>query len=274
MTTKDKIDSITKNLKDLLSNNAATTLSSIEFDGEIVGKGLMWTGSGAIKQLIFTVNPDRLHSSESIDLAQGSSYYIDGQPVLSVDSLGGSVTKSSLTEVGILEGLLVNGSVSIDQYLYFNSHTNRLGLGTSEPNATISIVNKGTETIFDSGIVGTLTAADFAVVTENISRISVAKDGDIQLGNTKQPLIQVSVHGQLAVKVSNPDPNVDLHVNGPIKFDGHLQRYDSAPPISGYHSVGDIVWNTQPRIESYVGWVCINPGDPGRWEPFGKIGNQ
>jgi len=274
MTTKDKIDSITKNLKDLLSNNAATTVSSIEFDGEIVSKGLMWTGSGAIKHLIFTVNPDRLHSSESFDLAQDRSYYIGEQPVLSSDRLGGGVTKSSLTEVGILDGLLVNGSVSVNQYLYFNSSTNRLGFGTNEPNAAISIVSKGAETILDSGVIGTLTAADFTVVTENVSRITVAKDGDIQLGNTKHPLIQVSVHGQLAVKVSNPDPNVDLHVNGPIKFDGHLQRYDSAPPVSGYHSVGDIVWNTQPRIESYVGWICINPGDPGRWEPFGKIGNQ
>ena len=37
---------------------------------------------------------------------------------------------------------------------------------------------------------------------------------------------------------------------------------------------GDIIWNIQPRMNSYVGWVCIQTGAPGLWSPFGKIGNS
>ena len=82
------------------------------------------------------------------------------------------------------------------------------------------------------------------------------------------------MHGKLSVGVSVPDPEVDLHVAGPIKFEGQIHRYNIAPPKSGYNSVGDIIWNSQPMLEHYVGWVCIVAGNPGRWEPFGKIGNQ
>lgn len=274
MTTKDKIDSITKNLKDLLSNNVGTTVSSIQFDGDIVGKGLQWTGSGHIKQIVFNTNPDRLCSSESIDIAGNKSLLIGGDVVLSGTALGDTVKHSNLTQLGILEGLLVEGSVSINQYVYFDSQTNNLGFGTPNPKAQISIVDKSRETALDKGKVGTISKDNFDIVTNNISRINVAASGDIQFGNPNQPLSKVSVHGQLAIKVTNPDPEVDLHVNGSVRFSGHLQKYGSYPPTSGYHSVGDIIWNDQPKIDSYAGWICINAGDPGRWEPFGKIGNQ
>jgi hypothetical protein len=34
---------------------------------------------------------------------------------------------------------------------------------------------------------------------------------------------------------------------------------------------GDILWNTNPAQGGYVGWVCVKPGKPGEWLPFGKI---
>jgi hypothetical protein len=80
------------------------------------------------------------------------------------------------------------------------------------------------------------------------------------------------VHGKLAVKVNMPDPEVDLHVNGAIKFNGKLHKYAATHPISGAYNTGDIVWNTEPKVNNFVGWVCVQAGDPGIWAPFGKIG--
>jgi hypothetical protein len=122
------------------------------------------------------------------------------------------------------------------------------------------------------GMVGTYASHDLDIVTDNTSRIAIGANGNIQLGNTKQPPVQVNVHGKLAVKVNMPDPEVDLHVNGAIKFNGKLHKYDRQHPIAGSFNAGDIVWNTEPRVNSFVGWVCVQAGDPGIWSPFGKIG--
>jgi hypothetical protein len=123
------------------------------------------------------------------------------------------------------------------------------------------------------GIVGTFAGHAFDIVTDNTSRISVSAGGNIQLGNTKQPPVQVNIHGKLAVKVNMPDPDVDLHVAGAVKFNGKLQKHGSTYPTVGAHNIGDIVWNSEPKINHFVGWICVQAGDPGVWAPFGKIGN-
>ena len=254
--------------------------TSIIFSGDnISGKGLLWTGQGYTKQLVYNSNPDRLFSSETIDLGKGKSLSINGVTVLDSQELGPSITKSSLREVGRLKGLIVDGSISVDQYLFYNSTSNRLGLGTEEPNASLSVVEDGVEMLLGTkdstrGVVGTFASHSVDIVTDNTSRISISAGGNISLGNNKTPPVQVSVHGKLAIKVNSPDPEVDLHVSGSIKYDGHLQKYDRSYPISGSYNAGDMVWNTEPKMNSYVGWVCIQAGSPGIWAPFGKIGNQ
>jgi hypothetical protein len=49
--------------------------------------------------------------------------------------------------------------------------------------------------------------------------------------------------------------------------------YDSAFPVSGTWSKGDIVWNTLPTSPGYIGWVCITGSNPGpmAWSAFGAI---
>lgn len=46
----------------------------------------------------------------------------------------------------------------------------------------------------------------------------------------------------------------------------------SAPTI-GTHYKGDIVYNSNPTAGGNLGWVCITPGIPGTWKPFGSIQN-
>lgn len=243
------------------------------------GSGLLWIGKGNTKQLVFLTNPDRIFLSENIDLARNKNYSINNIMVLNENSLGTTITKSYLKEVGRLKGLIVEGTTSLGEHFYFDKDSKRFGIGTEQPNAAISIVDNNVELILGTNssakaFIGTLASHSLDIITDNQNRISISSDGNILLGNFKSAPIQTSINGKLSIRIQNPDPDVDLHVSGPIKFNGKLQTHGSGIPDSGSFNKGDIVWNTDPRIGSYAGWICVNSGTPGLWEPFGKIGNQ
>jgi hypothetical protein len=205
-----------------------------------------------------------------------SVFSIGNTVVLSTKELGSTVLKSNLQTVGRLQGLIVDGSVNINQYLIYNGTTDRLGLGTEAPNAAFSVAENAIEVMLGTnddfhGMVGTFASTDFDIVTDNTSRISVKANGNIDLGNAKRNPIQVKVNGKLSVGVENPDPAVDLHVAGAVRFSGHIQMYASNSPQEGTYAVGDIVWNTSARVGTGVGWVCLRAGSPGAWYPFGEI---
>jgi hypothetical protein len=240
------------------------------------GKGVIWTGNGITKQFVYNGNPDRFFSSESIDLDREKKLTIGGDLVLSSKELGSSVVKSNLQTVGRLRGLIVDGSLNINQYLIYNGTTDRLGLGTEAPNAAFSVAENAIEVMLGTnddfhGMVGTFASTDFDIVSDNTTRISVKANGNIDLGNPNRNPIQVKVNGKLSIGVENPDPAVDLHVAGAVRFSGHVQMYAGEPPQEGTYGVGDIVWNTNARVGTGVGWVCLRAGSPGSWYPFGEI---
>lgn len=49
------------------------------------------------------------------------------------------------------------------------------------------------------------------------------------------------------------------------------ERYASAAPSSGYHAVGERVWNSAPTAGGTMGWVCTTAGNPGTWKTWGPI---
>jgi hypothetical protein len=243
---------------------------------ENFGKGVIWSGSGYTKQFVFNGNPDRFFSSESIDLGKDRHLSIGGTVVLSSKELGSSITKSNLQTVGRLNGLIVDGSLNINQYLIYNGVTDRLGLGTDAPNAALSVAENAIEVMLGTndafhGMVGTFASTDFDIVTDNTTRISVKANGNVELGNPNRNPIQVKINGKLSIGVENPDPAVDLHVAGAVRFGGHIHMYAATPPQEGTYSVGDIIWNTSARVGTGVGWVCLRAGSPGAWYPFGEI---
>jgi hypothetical protein len=252
----------------------------IVFSGkDIEGKGILWSGQGNTKQFIYAANPDRFFVSENLDFARGKSITINNIKLIDDKELGPTITKSNLREVGKLKGLIVDGSATIGQYIYFDNNTNRLGIGTEDPAAAFSVAEDGVEVVIGTkdstkGYIGTHASNSLDIVTDNASRINISANGNIQLGNPKLPPVQVSVHGKMSIRVSTPDPEVDLHVNGSIKFNNRLQKYDRTYPTAGSYNEGDIVWNIEPKMNTYVGWVCIQTGSPGIWAPFGKIGNS
>jgi len=267
----DKVNQALEDLSLALTENGTVTASSsISFKDNVHGKGMFWAGKDYTKQFVLTGNPDRLFSSESIDIADGKTYKVNGLDVLGAEELGASVTKSNLRTVGRLRGLVVDGSLSVNNFLYFDANSDRLGIGTEEPNAALSVaedgieINIGTED-FSKGFVGTFGSHDLDIKTDNETRISIAAGGNVKVSK------DLKVSGKVAIGVNNPDPSVDLQVNGSIKFNNKLQTHGEEAPKSGAYSLGDIVWNSNPRQKSHIGWVCIKAGNPGIWAPFGEI---
>jgi hypothetical protein len=278
---QDKYKEFARLFKEIIIESGALTPdveidSNLKFVDNIEGKGILWTGNGYNKQFLFSINPDRFFVSENIDLSRGKYFSINNLPVITESEIGTSVTKSSLREVGRLKGLVVDGSVSINNYLYYDANTDRLGIGTDSPKKGINLVEDNVEILIGSsepniGSIGTFNSQDFQIITDNTARINVSANGNITLGNLTSGPIQVNVLGKLTVNVNTPDSRASLHVNGPIKFNNKLHMSGTSSPQGGGYSEGDIVWNSEPNPGGHIGWVCIKAGNPGIWSPFGRI---
>lgn len=271
---RDNLNRVINELADAIATDSAN--ASIAFRDDVYNKGFYWAGKDYTKQLVLISGPDRIFSSETIDIAKGKELQVNGVKVLDGESLGAGVTKSNLREVGKLRGLIVDGSMSVNNYLYYDAGSDRLGLGTDSPHAGLSVAEDGVETVlgtheFEAGKVGTFASNDFLIVTDNTARISVKANGDIVLGNKTQSPANVSVHGKVSIGINNADPRVDLDVKGNIKFGNKLHMVSNSPPDSGQFHQGDIIWNENPSSKGHVGWVCVRTGAPGLWAPFGQI---
>lgn len=238
----------------LVADNRVERTSPLEFkadkDSSIYGKGLVWSGSGASRQFIMRSNPDRLWSTESIDLNQGQQYHINGVAVLSAESLGSSVVHSNLTTLGPLQSLTVQGSATFANGL------------TSSSIESASIVSNQ------------ITSSGSFTVTVNSHQAVYADGNEIQIGDKNNARRPVKVFGQLSVGINNPDPTLGLAVNGDISFAGKRFTNATGAPTTGTFAKGDICWNTNPQEFNYIGWVCVVEGTPGTWLPFGAISRQ
>lgn len=242
----------------------------------IYGKGLQWKGKEHTRQFVYRANPDRIFTTETIDLGKDQCLSIDNIPVITANELGSSVTKSNLQQVGSLRNLTVLGDVKIDEFVYWNAGTMRLGIGTDQPNAMLSLASLDAEFIIepegDSVKIGTWTNSDVSIVTDDTQRILVSKTGHIHIGIKGTHDAKVTVHGKLGVGVNTIEADVDASIAGPIRVQNKKFEVRDQVPTSGSYKLGDIVWNESPKPTGYIGWVCIKDGTPGIWKPFGQIG--
>lgn len=268
---KENLNQALEALKIALTEEESTPAHvSITFKDKIHGKGLFWAGNDYTKQIALFGDPDRIFISEHVDIAKGKELQINGVKALDETSIGAGITKSNLKEVGRLKGLIVDGSLSVNQYLHYDSSSDRLGIGTDQPNSALSIAEDGIEVgigtdDFNTGYIGTFASHDFNLKTDDETRLTITASGDVKVKNN------VKVAGKLAVGVNNPDPQVDLHVSGSIKFNGSVHLKGSEPPKGGTYNAGDITWNSNPQVNGQIGWVCVKAGNPGVWAPFGNI---
>ena len=280
-------DEFTTGLKQLAQtaadavNNKHIQEKPIEFfgtaDNSIYNKGLQWTGVGQTKYFNLQGNPDRLWSNLNIDLKVENSYMIDNTPVLTVNELGRTVTKSNLRQVGTLNNLVVSGNLNVSQFVIFDSGLNRLGVGTETPNATLSVASNTVEFIVQPGVaaadIGTHTNSGLNIKTDSTDRITITANGHITLGLKGNTETKINMYGRVGIGVTSVESDVSLSTAGAVKFQNKKFEVGSGIPVAGAYSVGDIIWNNAPSAGAAIGWVCVAAGNPGQWKSFGTISN-
>ena len=275
LTVQGDITATRLHVNELTADIRQERASSLEFTSEngdtINGKGLAWRAQGGTHQLIYKPGPDRLFSTMPIELNANNYYSIDGVSVLGMNELGPTVTHSSLTQVGVLQNLAIEGNMNIDEYVFWNSDYMRFGIGTETPNGTFGIVQDDAEFIIDTegkkATFGTYTTTDLEIITDNAKRIVVSATGKVTIGSDADS--RTNVKGKLGVNVNNP--TADIETAGPVSFEGKRFEVGSDAPTSGSYRKGDIVWNADPKPTGYVGWICTKEGTPGVWKTFGPI---
>jgi hypothetical protein len=257
-----------------LRNSSSKSLEFSATDGTVYNKGLLWQGDGTSKQLVLKNNPVRLWSSISIDMARDAAYYIGSEPVISSSGLGNSVRSSKLRSVGTLESLDVAGHVSFGDGFRYNTDTDRLGIGTEQPNGNFAVQGWGSEFVVDVDDtdirIGAFSNSGVHLITDDTPRISISKSGKVEFGIRGANSADVNIHGKLGIGVTSVN-DVSLETNGSVRFEGKKFAVSNTEPVDGNWNKGDIVWNSDPRPTSYVGWVCVKSGTPGEWKTFGSI---
>lgn len=256
-------------------NERTAPLEFIADDHGIYGKGLQWKGQGPTKQFIYRANPDRIYSTESIDIAAEASYSIGNTTVLNANELGSSIRNSNLVKVGTLQNLRTQGDLTIDDYIIYNSDSQRLGFGTESPNGSISVTSLDSEFIIDveSDVtkIGNWTTDDLQIITDNTARITIRAAGKIEFGKNSKNDARVSVFGKLGVGVNNVSDAVSFATANGIEIAGTKIMTGPTAPDNGAFRKGDIMYNTNPVPTGYIGWVCVRDGTPGEWKAFGQI---
>lgn len=265
------VDEITADVR----NERNTPLEFTPDDNGIYGKGLVWRGDGPTKSFVYRANPDRIWTSESIDLNRGSAYKIDNIDLLTVDTLGSSIRNSSLTRVGTLNNLRTTGNLSIDDFIIYDADSQRIGFGTDAPNGNISVTSYETEFVIDveseATKIGNWTTDDLQIVTDNTTRLTVKANGKVDFGRSGRNDARVSVFGKLGVGVNNVGEGVTFSSAGTIEIAGTKIMTGTEVPTNGTFRQGDVMYNTNAVATGYVGWVCVRDGTPGEWKPFGAI---
>ena len=219
--------------------------------GTNYGKGLLWASSNnktTNKQFILHANPDRLFSTESVDLREDRAYMIGTESVLNKTTLGRTVTESNLTKLGLLKELQVAGDAAVTRKF----STSQIEIGRF-------IINENSLEVKETFEVKKSGTTEFSV-NENIT-----------IGNSSNLDRAVSIFGNTVIGLSAPQPGVSLTVEGAISFSRKKFEVGDAMPTTGQYNKGDIIWNDNPKATDYIGWVCVVPGTPGHWLPFGMI---
>jgi len=271
--TKLHVNELTADIR----NERSTPLEFVATETDtIYGKGLQWKSNEPTKQFVLRPNPDRYFSSENVDIARDKGYFIGNIPVLTENELGSTITQSNLNKVGILIDLAVQGDFKIDEFLFWNSDSMRLGIGTEEPNGMLSIATLESEFIINPEgknlRIGTYTNDTIDVITDDKVRLQITSSGHIHLGKKDSTDGRVTVNGKIGVNVNNIKDDTDLETAGPVRFQSKKFEVSNQEPKQGVYSKGDIVWSDDPKPTGYVGWICIKDGTPGIWKPFGQIG--
>lgn len=256
----------TLHVETVVADNRLDRYASLEFKSSreqtIFGQGLLWTGTGNMRQLIMRADPERLYTTEAFDIGTDQSYHVGGVPVLSAVGLGTTVTQSNLSKLGTLDELNVDGEATF---------LSRINASRAILNAKTILFNDGQEFTITNSKLSASANMSFSVSQDEIFYADL---NEIAVGNKQNVQRPVKIFGKLSVGVNMAADDVDLTVKGDIRVANKKFVTGTSIPVQGSFIKGDICWNQTPTPDNYVGWICVEDGAPGQWLPFGAIARQ
>lgn len=158
--------------------------------------------------------------------------------IVAGNSLGPTITKSNLQELGELSNLTVNGVSLLSGVLYTNNK--RVGINTTDPVAPLTIWDEEVELAFskrrrDTALIGTLRPQSVVLSSSGKENIVLMPDGSVKVENI---IVGRSLLGSTA-----DTPNFD------------------APR-------GTVLFNDNPDFGQFTGWISLGGA---RWSGFGRI---
>jgi len=202
-----------------LTNNGAngSTKFTAASEDELNGQGLAWGTLNTETQLAYRTG-GRLWTNMNFDLAPGNAYQINNLDILTYNTLGSSVVKSSLRQLAPLNNLTVVGDTNLGDVLVVASDTSRVGINTESPNAVFGVVADNVEVILGSingaAAIGSFTNNDLVIVSDNIPRITI-RAGETHIGAKNQTASNLYVHGTVYANevVTNTKTTNNLEFN-------------------------------------------------------------
>ena len=189
----------------------------------------------------------KYNKAEADNFDVKKSVRINLREVLWEDRLGNSVKSSALQEVGVLNKLQVGSTLSVDGH--------RVGVNTSKPQGYLAVDQGGDQIVLD--------------FKDGRALVGMHSITDLDVGNGKTK-ITIKANGNVGVGIDQPTQA--LEVNGNIKYKGKTITSGISTPTEGNWQQGDICYNDNAQVGSYVGWICVRGGNPGTWSKFGLIG--
>ena len=156
--------------------------------------------------------------------------------MLSGNTLSSAITQTSITKLGILDELKVNGTVHFTDGT-LNTLKRRVGINTSDPEMALSVWDEDV-----SLLMGRL--------KEQHGYIGTARNQSLSIGVNRKSQIEIDTEGLTTIK--------QLRVG--------QHRISFAREVPGYSGTrGDIVFNQDPKPDSAFAWQCLGGF---KWNPI------
>lgn len=171
-------------------------------------------------------------TAKGIDFEQVN---VGGNPLIEHDRLNDRITASSLTSLGNLVQLRVDGEADIAGSL--SVRPRRIGINTQHPDMALSVWDEETALMFGKH-------------KEQTAYIGTSRPHKLVIGINRSPAIEIDENSRITLK----NLTVGRH------------RICHEPEIPNYSGTkGDVVFNSSPKGDGIWGWQCLGAF---KWQPL------
>lgn len=145
--------------------------------------------------------------NRKIDIAV-QPLYLNDKPVITENSLGSTIINSNLRKLGRLMELNVSGIAQVNDTLLVTD-TGKIGINTTDPEGALTIWDDDSDLTIrrfkkKTMYVGTMRDTDLALGVNNDIKLTIRKDGTVEVKTLNIGGLRISVSDTIPSRVGNP----------------------------------------------------------------------